>query len=89
MLILQRRAADLPANVCRYNEVCDCASNHPLSLSFHECEEKDPPLPTGTKHLSLNINYALKLVSKKTLKSRPFKAIAAFVVAQCTIHNEL
>ncbi len=63
--------------------------HHPFSITFHNCKDRFPPLPSSTKHLPLKINYVLKLVSHKTLKSWPFKAIAAFVVVQCAIHNEL
>lgn len=63
--------------------------HHPFSITFHNSEDRVPPLPSSTKQLLRKINYVLKLVSQKTQKSWPFKAIAAFVVARRAIRCSL
>lgn len=91
---IQNKSNVLICFVLRWTEKASFNSHwfckhHPFSISSHNKEDRVPPLPKSTKHLSLKINYLLKLVSLKTLKSWPFKAFAAFAVVQCTIHNEL
>lgn len=60
------------------------------SHSFHTTSLKVFHLHQATQNIAPTrlIKYRNQF-SLKTLKRWPFKAIAAFVVAQCTIHNEL
>lgn len=68
--------------------------HHPLSITFHNSEDRAAPLPTREKNifppppprrLIMFWNWFLW----KHWKADPLKQSRAFVVVWCTIHNEL